>query len=444
MSSKQQTSDVMEENKQALVPKLRFPDFREAGDWATETLGSLVTISTQKVGNNTCIPMSITSGVGLVSQQEKFGRIIAGNSYKSYLLLKKNDFAYNKSATKEYPEGFITLYTGDKLAAVPNSIFTCFRVKEFSAAPRYLNYLFLGNLHGQWLRKFIEVGARAHGSLSINERDLLALPVPLPKGEKSLAEQKKIADCLGSLDELIAAQDRKVDALKSHKKGLMQQLFPRKGETQPHLRLPEFQNSGEWEVKRVDERGNVLAGKALAVRAPGPLRPYLRTKNVLDGVIDLADVLMMPMTDAEFGRFEILDGDILLNEGQSIGLVGRASIYRGEFGQRCAMQNQLLRFRAFPSTYPEFAEQAFRRCQKDGTFASIATQTTSVAHLGSSRFSALELTWPPTLPEQIHIAACLTNLDSLITAQTQKLAALKTHKKGLMQQLFPTTEVVEA
>src|SRR5207248_1463819 len=126
---------------------------------------------------------------------------------------------------KEYPEGFIALYAGDELAAVPNSIFTCFRLKVESLTPQYLNYLLLGNLHGRWLRTFIEVGARAHGSLSINEDDLLLLPVPLPSGTRSVAEQQKIAECLSSLDKVIAAQARKVDALKTHKNGLMQQLF---------------------------------------------------------------------------------------------------------------------------------------------------------------------------------------------------------------------------
>ncbi len=440
MSSKAKTTATKEGATPARAPKLRFPEFRGAGDWTTETLGSVAKISTEKVGDNTCIPMSITSGVGLVSQIEKFGRVIAGSSYANYLLLKKNDFAYNKSSTKEYSEGFIALYSGDELAAVPNSIFTSFRVKGESPVPQYLNYLFLGNLHGKWLRKFIEVGARAHGSLSINDGDLLALPVPLPSGKTSVLEQHKIAECLSSVDELMGAQVRKMDALKTHKKGLMQQLFPREGETQPRLRFPEFQNAGEWEMKRVDEQGNVLAGKALAVNALGPLRPYLRTKNVLDGAIELSDVLTMPMTDAEFSRFEILDGDVLLNEGQSLELVGRASIYRGEFGGRCAMQNQLLRFRVFPSTSAEFAAQYFRKCQKDGTFANIATKTTSVAHLGSSRFSALELAWPPTLPEQQRIASCLSSLDALITLESQKLEALKTHKKGLMQQLFPSPE----
>ena len=68
--------------------------------------------------------------------------------------------------------------------------------------------------------------------------------------------------------------------------------------------------------------GDVLAGKALNVHGLGALRHYLRTKNVLDGRIDLEDVLQMPMTDAEFNRFRIEHGDLLLNEGQSIELVG--------------------------------------------------------------------------------------------------------------------------
>ena len=152
------------------------------------------------------------------------------------------------------------MYSGDELAAVPNSIFTCFRIKGESPVPQYLNYLFIGNLHGQWLKKFIEIGARAHGSLSINDGDLLALPVPLPSGKTSVPEQQKIAECLSSVDEVIAAQARKLDALKTHKKGLMQQLFPREGEAKPRLRFPEFRDAGEWEEKRFDQLVNFQSG----------------------------------------------------------------------------------------------------------------------------------------------------------------------------------------
>ena len=259
----------MSEGKK-LVPKLRFPDFQMAGDWTTAKLGSLASISTEKVGNADCVPMSITSGVGLVSQEDKFGRVIAGDSYKNYLLLKPNDFAYNKSATKEYPEGFLALYSGSKLAAVPNSIFTCFRVNGDSPVPKYLNYLFLGNLHGQWLRKFIQVGARAHGSLSINDGDLLALPVPLPAGESSVAEQQKIADCLSSLDELIAAQASQSGCTQDPQEGLMQQLFPREGEMQPRVRFPGFFN--DWALAKIGDY--IESYKGGASFAPSDFSPY--------------------------------------------------------------------------------------------------------------------------------------------------------------------------
>lgn len=187
----------------AMKPTLRFAEFRDAPAWTTEKLGAMATLITDKVGDRKCTPLSITSGVGLVSQQEKFGRTIAGNSYKNYLLLQKNDFAYNKSATKEFPQGFIAKYSGDEPAAVPNSIFTCFRAHEDGIVPDFLNYLFAGNHHGKWLKKYIEVSARAHGSLSIDDEDLLSLPIPLPSGGSSRAEQQKIAECLTSLDELM-------------------------------------------------------------------------------------------------------------------------------------------------------------------------------------------------------------------------------------------------
>ena len=81
------------------------------------------------------------------------------------------------------------------------------------------------------------------------------------------------------------------------------------------------------------------------------------------------------MTEAEFERFGIVDGDVLLNEGQSIELVGRCSIYRGEHGSACAMQNQLLRFRAHDETSSDFAAYLFRFCQQSGRFSAIATKT---------------------------------------------------------------------
>lgn len=207
-------------------PRLRFPEFRSAGDWHFQPLSDIAEPISERVGTSKCVPMSVTTGVGLLSQEEKFGRTIAGNSYKNYIRLQTNDFAYNKSATKEFPQGYIARYSGTRDVAVPNSIFACFRPDIAAVIPEYLDHLFHRNHHGRWLRKYITVGARTHGALSVSDDALMSMPVPLPPVAVSRPEQKKIADCLGPLDNLIAAEGRKLEVLRQHKQGLMQQLFP--------------------------------------------------------------------------------------------------------------------------------------------------------------------------------------------------------------------------
>jgi type I restriction enzyme S subunit len=144
----------------------------------------------------------------------------------------------------------------------------------------------------------------------------------------------------------------------------------------------------------------------------------------------------MPMTDEEFDRFQVRTGDVLLNEGQSLELVGRCSLYRGEMDAPCAMQNQLVRFRARVGTSAGFAEQIFRYYQKNGTFAGIATQTTSVAHLGSVRFANLRLLWPVDPAEQSAIAEALSAMDEEIHALEQRKAKTRLLKQGMMQELL--------
>ncbi len=191
----------------------------------------------------------------------------------------------------------------------------------------------------------------------------------------------------------------------------------------------------DWVVASVGEKGQVVAGKALAVNAPGKQRPYLRTKNVFDGRIDIEDVLSMPMTDEQFSQFQLRHGDVLLNEGQSLELVGRCSIYKEEYPEPCAIQNALLRFRADTGTSASFASHLFRHCQQTGVFAKIALQTTSVAHLGSSRFANLKLAWP-TENEQRLIAAALDELDVLLSSLEAAITKKTSLKQAAMQELL--------
>ena len=172
-------------DKKTVLPKLRFQEFNSYPEWEITTLGAISEPIEEKVGSKNCILMSVTAGKGLVPQKEKFGREIAGNSYKNYYVIRENDFAYNKSATKQFPEGYIAMLTDYDEAALPNSIFTCFRITEKECVPAFINHLFQSNYHGQWLRKYIEVGARAHGSLNVDCNYLWNMPIALPKQKNS-------------------------------------------------------------------------------------------------------------------------------------------------------------------------------------------------------------------------------------------------------------------
>lgn len=424
------------EDKAPLVPKLRFSRFLGAGDWTAEKLASLASIITEKVGNGACVPMSISSGVGLVSQEAKFGRVIAGDSYKNYLRLEPNDFAYNKSATKDYPEGFLVLYSGNEPAAVPNSIFSCFRVNGKSAVPAYLNYLFLGNLHGKWLRRFIQVGARAHGSLSVNDADLMALPVPLPAGRSSVAEQQRIADCLTSLDELIVAQARKVDALKAHRNVLMQRLFPHEGKITPRLRFPEFQNAVQWSVRTIGEMFQLVNGFAFKPedwKLTGS--PIIRIQNLNDPSAEF-NYSQAPVPE----RNRIEPGDLLFAWSGTIGSSFGARIWNGPSGVlnqhifKVLMDEQQISL--------QFSFLVLAKVEEDIAKRAHGFKS-SFVHVKKSDLVKVKLLLP-TLAEQERIASCLSSLDALVIAATQELDTLKTHRKGLMQQLFPSAEALDA
>jgi type I restriction enzyme S subunit len=231
-----------------------------------------------------------------------------------------------------------------------------------------------------------------------------------------IAEQQKIAGCLSSLDELIAAQARKVDELKTHKKGLMQQLFPREGETQPRLRFPEFENEGEWDEDSVEELiATVTPPKKL------PTSEY-RTE----------------------GEFPIIDQsqDYICGWTNDQGAVIDQGLPAIVFGDHtCA-----LKFVDRP-----FAQGAdgikIIKPQRgiDVRFLFCALEANPVVQESYKRhFSMLKerkIMFPdPKSDEQHRIASCLSSLDALIAAETPKLDALKLHKKGLMQQLFPSPE----
>lgn len=426
---------MTKDGKTAMVPKLRFPEFKSSG-WSSAELSRLASFVTERVGNTECIPYTVTSGEGLISQQEKLGRTIAGNSIKNYIVLRQDDFAYNKSATKAFPQGFIARYKGADRAGVPNSIFSCFRVNDGIVKPAYLDYLFSSNLHGKWLRSRITVGARAHGSLNVNDDDLMALPVPLPEGVDSLDEQQKIADCLTSLDELIAAQGRKVEALKTYKRGLMQQLFPREGETLPRLRFPEFRDAPEWKEVPLGDLFDTSSGgtpdRSKREYWTGTI-PWVTTSLVDFNVITKA-VESISEAGLENSSAKVFPGGTVLiamyGQGKTRGKVAMLGIPAAT-NQACAA--------ILPN---DDVDNAFTFVSLCGRYEEMRKLSNSGGqeNLSQTLIRALPFRYPKDVDEQSKIVECFSEIDALMIGENEKLDALKIHKEGLLQQLFPKLE----
>ena len=430
MSSKTKTTATKDEATLAFVPKLRFPEFQGAEAWKPVPLQEASTQVTGRVGERKLTPISISAGIGFVRQAEKFGRDISGNQYELYTLVKDGDFVFNKGNSLKFPQGCVYLLQGWGQVAAPN-VFICFRLKDGYSNGFFQN-CFEQNQHGRQLKRHITSGARSNGLLNINKETFFGVEIPTP----GPVEQQKIAECLSSVDELIAAQARKVEALKTHKNGLMQQLFPRDGESQPRLRFPEFQNAGEWSVRTIGDMFQLINGCAFKPEDWKPSgTPIIRIQNLNDSSAEF-NYSQAPV----LGRNRIESGDLLFAWSGTLGSSFGARVWNGPSGVlnqhifKVLMDKQQITLL--------FSLLVLSRVEED-----IAKQShgfkASFVHVKKSDLVKVELPLP-TLPEQQRIASGLSSLDVLITAETQKLEGLKTHKKALMQQLFPSQGEAEA
>ncbi|UST54208.1 restriction endonuclease subunit S [Comamonadaceae bacterium OTU4NAUVB1] len=410
----------------ALVPRLRFPEF---GDAALQSvlLGDVTEECRSRNGNKHSVTsvMGVTKADGIVPME---ARLISPDIAR-YKLVERDWFAYNPMRLNI---GSIARWKGDSeiLVSPDYVVFKCIKNGGLGIAPDYLDHF---RQIKAW-EQFVTEGGDGSVRVRIHYKDIARIGLTLP----SFPEQQKIADCLSSLDELIAAQARKLDVLKTHKKGLMQQLFPREGEIQPRLRFPEFQNSSKWMLDALENLcsakisyGIVQAGP----HVPGGM-PYIKSSDLNSDICLETLSCTSELIAEKYRRSEVLPGDIVFSLRGNIGI---CRIVPDEIS--CANLTQgTARLRAKGSA--KFLLQLIQSQRiSDRILAASKGSTFQEISLGILRTIPIVF---PELDEQRRIADCLTGLDHFISVQTQELETLKTHKKGLMQQLFPSSEAVEA
>jgi type I restriction enzyme S subunit len=409
-----------------VLPKLRFPEFVNDRDWEILPLGKLSKEITEKTKGRKFKLMSITSGQGLVSQIEKFGKEIAGNSYDNYYVLRNEDFAYNKSSTKLYPEGEIAMLEKEVNGAVPNSIFTCFSFDKSKIEPRFAKYPFVNNIHGRWLKKFIAVGARANGALQVNSKDLFSIPFPLT----TLKEQQKIAACLLSLDEVIKAESQKLEVLKDHKKGLLQNLLPQSGETVPKFRFKQFDNSGDWEETTLTEVADYENGKAHEQDIANAGKFIVVNSKFIsqDGEVKkFTNTAFLPATK----------GDVLMVLSDIPNGKAVAKCFLVEEDNSYTVNQRICRITP-RNLNSKILYYLLNRNPYFLAFDDGVKQT----NLRKEDVLNCPLLIPADPKEKEKIADTLSSVDDLIKAQIEKVEALQLHKKGLLQGLFPNVNEV--
>ncbi len=252
-------------------------------------------------------------------------------------------------------------------------------------------------------------------------------------------EQQKISDCLSSLDDLITLEAKKLEALKTHKKGLMQQLFPREGETVPRLRFPEFREMGEWEEKKIGQIADLYKGKGISKSdiVVGGVQPCIRYGELY--------TLYGEVINNVISKTNISASDLFLSNGNDV-IIPASGETKIDIATASCVIHDNIALGGDLNVIRSNQNGIFLSYYLNGTLrnkiAKVA-QGDTVVHLYPSQLQLIDLAIPSE-QEQQKIADCLSSLDDLISAQNQKVDALKRYKKGLMQQLFPVLDEASA
>lgn len=412
----------MNDEAKTLVPKLRFPEFIDLGEWEPKELNQLGEL----ISGLTYSPEDVREGGLLVlrSSNVQNGQIsLADNVYvtpsiKGANLARPNDILICVRNGSKTLIGKNALIPDDMPLCTHGAFMTIFR----SPIAKFVFQLFQTDSYQNQVDA--DLGATIN---SINGSKFLKYKFCVPQEPK---EQKKIADCLSSIDDLISVQCQKVEALKQYKKALMQQLFPSEGHTLPKLRFPEFENDGEWTFLNADKIFEPISNKKH--NSDLPILAITQEHGAIPR--ELIDYKVIA-TEQSIESYKVVEvGDFIISLRSFQGGI-EYSDYKGICSPAyIILRNKIKVFDLFFKYY--FKTDLFIRDLnkniegiRDGKMVSFAQFAEKLLPL-------------PDYDEQAKIANCLSSADYSITIETNKLKALKKHKKGLMQQLFPSIDEV--
>ena len=406
--------------KIALASRLRFPEFVINGSVNFETGDAIFEPISNKNHNSDLPVLAITQEHGAIPRDQiDYNVSVTDKSLESYKVVDIGDFIISLRSFQGGIE--YSLYHG---ICSPAYIILRNRVPIIN---QYYKYYFKTGKFIQDLNKDLE-GIRDGKMVSYSQFSTIMLPKP------DKTEQQKIADCLSSLDDLIATEEKKLAGLGAHKKGLMQKLFPAEGKTVPEWRFPEFRNDSEWEERPVSQIGDVVTGntpRTADAENYGGERMFVSPADITG--IKLITETKTTLTEKGYAITRKIPANSVLFV--CIGsTIGKVALNKFE----CATNQQINSITPFDEFTCDFVYYALEF--NSSKIAQLAGKQ-AVPIINKTLFSAVILC-TPEYQEQRKIGNFLSSIDDLITEQAKKIEMLKIHKKGLMQGLFPSIEEV--
>lgn len=393
-----------------ILPELRFPDFTNNDQWKADTVQNIVTTKSppKKLQSSEYLDEGVFP---IIDQSQSF---YCGYTNDQQAIINEDlplvIFGDHTCALKMAREPFAQGADGIKIL----------KSKAF--------------IDPEYLYQYLTYNGVKQENYKRHYSKLKEKIVPYPEFESG--EQQKIASCLSSLDELIAAHNDKLDALKDHKKGLLQNLFPQEGETVPKVRFSEFEGDGEW----VEKKLNTLSKRVIAKNRNGKFTAVF-TNSATDGIVDQRDYFDKDIANKKNleNYFVVQNGDYVYNprisEHAPVG-----PLFKNRLGKTGVMSPLYTVFR-FNEKNNDFYEYYFQTSHWRNSIRAIANTGARFDRISITASLFMEIPVLYTgLMEQQKIASCLSAVDELITAQQEKIEQLQQYKKGLMQGLFPKIE----
>ena len=431
--------------EQKLIPAIRFPDFKNEEEWDIEELGLLSEIV--RGGSPRPIEDYFTNDVNGLN----WLKIADVPSDSKYILQTKEKVKKEAlSSTREVNPGDLILSNSMsfgrpyilKITTCIHDGWIAIRKISYRTFEDYL-YYFISSESSQ---SYFQTNAAGAAVKNLNAEIIKLLPIYLPKNKK---EQQKITTCLSSLDEVIAVHSQKLDLLKNHKKGLMQNLFPQEGEKVPKYRFKEFEKDGEWVEKTLNDTadkkikwsftGGPFGSNLMASDYTANGFRIIQLQNIGDGVFNDDNKIYASIEKAdELLSCNIYAGDIIISKMGDP--VGRACVIPNTL-HRCIMASDGIRLVVDETKYSKYFIYSLINSKRIREAIKKKATGSTRKRIGLDILRETELIIPKSPKEQQKIASCFSSLDALITAQAEKIEQLKLHKKGLMQGLFPKIEI---